>query len=172
MTDIVFRESTPPPVEQPKVHLPDPEPNKERVTTGEDDNEPVELRDTGGRSVVLDALNIHEDTNSIPEEDKVNLQEVKDYVLEIVKTKGLAPTVSAFKKTLNSLKSEMGLDDEAEPSAILDRIAGVVKAWRNLSFIKDADEKRKIFFELASMKSSKEMNKKVYKIMEDYEVWE
>lgn len=170
--DAVFRSAPPPAVEQPKVDLPEPKLNDQQVESGESDNEPVELRETGGRSVVLDALNIHENVNSLPEEDKADLGEVKAYVLEIVKAKGLSPTVSAFTKTLHGLKEEMGLDKEADPSIVIGRIAGVVKAWRNLSFIKDATEKRRIFFKLASMKSSVEMNREVYKLMNDYQVWQ
>ena len=79
--------------------------------------------------------------------------------------------MSAFTKTLNSLKGEMGLDDEAEPSIVLDRISGVVKAWRNLSFVKDLAEKKRIFFKLAKLNSSEDMNKELFKIMEGYQVW-
>jgi hypothetical protein len=171
VADITFREAPAPAVEQPKVDLPEPEPNNEQVQTGHDDSEPVELRDKGG-SIVLEALNINEDVNSIPSEDRANLQEVKNYVLEIIKTRGIAPTVSSFTKTLNGLKSEMGLAEEAEPSIVLDRIAGVVKAWRNLSFINDGEEKRRIFFKLANLKSSKRMNEEVLKLMENYKVWQ
>jgi len=171
MNDAVFREASPPAVEQPKVDIPEVEVDKSRVSEGESDSELVEFRDTGGRSVVLDALNIHEDVNNLPDKDKADLKEVKDYVLEIVQAKGLTPTVAAFKKTLNSLKGEMGLDEEADPSVVLDRVAGVVKAWRNLSFIKDAEEKKKIFFKLANLKSSKEMNKAVFDLMSKYEIW-
>jgi hypothetical protein len=171
MANVVFRESTPE-VSTPQVKLPEPEINKTEVQSGISDREPVELREQSGHSVVLDALNINEDPNSLPEEDKGNLKEVKDYVLGIVKSKGLSPTVSAFKKTLDGIKGEMGLDKEADPSVVLDRVAGVVKAWRNLAFIKDAEEKQKIFIKLASLKSAKEMNQEVYKIMENYEVWQ
>ena len=159
MDNVTFRESPVPQVEQPK--LPDVPVNDQQVQSGHDDKEPVELRDKGG-SVVLEALGINEDISSLPEEDKGNLTEVKDYVLGIVKAKGLSPTVSAFTKTLNSLREEMGLSDESEPSIVLDRIAGVVKAWRNISFIKDPAEKRRIFFKLAKLKSSEEMNKEVF----------
>lgn len=172
MDKVVFREAPPPAVEQPKADIPEPDVNKEQVESGESDSEPVELRDTGGRSVVLDALGIDENTNSLPAEDKANVQEVKDYVLEIVKSKGLSPTVLSFKKTLDGLKDEMGLDKEAEPAIVLDRIAGVVRAWRNLSFVKDTEEKKRIFFKLANLKSSKEMNKEVFKLMESYQIWQ
>ena len=170
MTDnnITFREAPAPAVEHEEVITPKGEGQR---TTEHDDSEPVELRDREG-SIVLEALNIDEDVNSIPSEDKANLQEVKNYVLEIVKTKGLSPTVSAFTKTLNGLKSEMGLDEEAEPSIVLDRISGVVKAWKNLSFIHDPEEKRRIFFRLANLKSSQEMNKEVFRLMEKQSVWQ
>lgn len=172
MADVVFREAPPPVIEKPKVDLPEPEVNKSHVDSGESDNEPIEFRDTNNRSIVLDALNIDENINNLPAEDRSNLQEVKDYVTGIIKSKGLSPTVGVFKKTLNSLKSEMGLSKESDPAVILDRIAGVVKAWRNLSFIKDAEEKQRIFIKLAGLGSSKEMNKEVFKLMEGYEIWQ
>lgn len=171
MVDVTFRQAPTPAVEQPKSDIPDVEPNKVRVMSGETENEPIEVRETGGRSIVLDALNIDENLINLPVQDKENVNEVRNYVLDIVKSKGLSQTVGSFKKTLDSLKNEMGLDNEAEPSVVLDRIAGVVKAWKNLSFIKDHEEKRKIFLKLAMLDSSEKMNKEVLKLMEDYEVW-
>jgi hypothetical protein len=169
MTDnITFREAPVPVVEHEEI--PTPKGEGQRTVTNPEDNEPVELRDKDG-SIVLEALNIDEDINNLPSEDKGNLQEVKNYVLEIVKSKGLAQTVNSFTKTLNGLKSEMGLSDESEPSIVLDRISGVVKAWRNLSFIKDPGEKRKIFFKLANLRSSQEMNKEVFRLMERQSIW-
>jgi hypothetical protein len=168
--DVTFRSA--PVVSAPTPKGPEPEVNNQQVQSGEDDKEPVELRETHGVSVVLDALGIDDRIDNLPEEDKSNVANVKDYVMEIVKSKGLSPTVGAFKKTIDGLKEDMGLDQEAEPSVILDRIAGVVKAWKNLSFIKDPAEKRKIFFKLAHLTSSAEMNKEVYRQMENYKVWE
>jgi len=170
--DVTFRDAPAPKVEQPKVDVPEPVKDNTRITSGESDREPIELRESGGKSVVLDALNINDNVNNLPEEDKTNLQEVKNYVSEIIKAKGLNPTVGVFKKTLDSLKQEMGLGEEADPSVVLDRIAGVVKAWRNISFIKDAEEKKRIFQKLATMDSSTQMNKEVYKMMEKYKIWE
>jgi len=152
--------------------LPEQPKDNTQVASGESDLEPIEFRETGGRSVVLDALNINENLYSLPEEDKANLSEVKTYVEELIKAKGLSPTVGAFKKTLNELKVEMGLDEEADPAKVLDRIGGVVKAWKNLSFIKDIEEKKKIFLKLSTLSSSQDMNKEVYKLMEKYEIWQ
>lgn len=167
--DATFRSAPAP--EAPASNLPEPEVNNQGVMQQADDTEPIEMRDTGGRSVVLDALNIDENTNSLPEDDKGKITDVKEYVMGILKAKGLSPTVSAFKKTLDDVKSEMGLDKEADPARVLDRVAGVVRAWRNLSFIKDPSEKKKIFYKLANLSSSSDMNKEVYKLMNDYEIW-
>lgn len=169
MPDQVFRSAPEP--QQPTPDLPEPEINNEHVTSGESDREPIEIREEGGGSVVLDALNISDKLQVLPEEDKVKVSEVKQYVLKIMETKGLGATVSAFKKTLDGIKSEMDLDAEAEPSIVLDRIAGVVRAWKNLSFIEDTAEKKRIFMRLAKLPSSKEMNKEVYRLMNDYRVW-
>jgi hypothetical protein len=169
LSNAVFREA--PVVEAPKQAPPEPEVNKEHVVSGETDIEPIEVREEGGGSVVLDALNITDKLQVLPEDDKGKVADVKDYVLKIVKQRGLSPTVGAFKKTLDSIKGDMELDSEADPAIVLDRIAGVVRAYRNLSFITDPSDKRRIFMRLAKMGSSSEMNKEVYKIMNEYEVW-
>ena len=167
--DQVFRSAPEPP--QPKASVPDVEVNKDHVISGEVDIEPIEVREEGGGSVVLDALNISDTINVLPQEDQAKVGDVKQYVLKIMESKGLGETVGAFKKVLNEVKGEMGLDQEAEPSIVLDRIAGVVRAWKNLSFISDPQEKKSIFMKLANMKSSADMNKEVFRIMENFKVW-
>lgn len=167
--DVAFRA---PVINEPQAPLPEVENDLNRPVSGESDREPIEIRETEGRSIVLDALGITDDPSILPEIDKMNLFEVKGYVMEVMKSKGLGETVGAFKKTMNELKNEMGLDNEAEPSIVLDRIAGISKAWRNLSFLTDPQEKRRIFFRLANMKSSREMNHEVYKMMEKRSVWQ
>jgi hypothetical protein len=171
MIDSTFRSAPAPAVETPASTLPEPEINNQGVMQQADDSEPIELRDTGGRSVVLDALNIDENTNNLPDDDKTKVNDVKEYVMGILKSKGLSPTVNSFKKALDEVKGEMGLDKEADPAIVLDRVAGVVRAWRNLTFIKDLSEKKRIFMKLANLKSSEDMNREVYKLMNDYEVW-
>jgi len=170
MGNVVFREA--PQKSEPVTmakDLPKQPKDNTKVENEISDKEPIEL---SGRNLVLEALNISDDINNLPTEDKGNVQEVKNYVEEIIKAKGLSPTIGVFKKTLEGLKSEMGLSDEAEPSIILDRIAGVIKAWRNLSFIKDTEEKQRIFIKLAALPSSVAMNKEVLRLMEKYEIWQ
>ena len=169
--NVTFREAPPPVVEQPKVDLPDPEPNRTQSASALDENEPIELSEANGQSLVLNALDINDDINNLTSDDKADLGEVKQYVIDVIKAKGLPETVASFKKSLNSLKSEMGLDQEADPAVVIERIAGVVKAWRNLTFIKDPTEKRSLFMKLANMKSVQDMNREVFKAMENYKVW-
>jgi len=169
MSDVTFRSAPEP--QAPEIPAPDVEVDKTHPISGESDIETIEIREEGGGSVVLDALNISDPVSVLPEEDKAKLGEVKEYVLKIMESKGLGATVGAFKKVLGEVKTEMGLDQEAEPSIVLDRIAGVVKAWRNLSFLTDPTQKKQIFMKLANMKSSGEMNKEVYRLMNEYKVW-
>lgn len=172
MPDAVFR-SAPDVQDTPEVQeaAPETELPKDRALSGESDREPIEIREEKGQSVVLDALNISDPIDVLPEEDKSKVADVKQYVLDVMESRGLGATVASFKKVLDEVKEEMGLDREAEPSIVLDRISGVVRAWKNLSFIKDPSEKKSIFMKLANMKSSADMNREVYRLMNQYKIW-
>ena len=156
-----------PEVSQPKVKLPDPKLNEVGAEENIGDLEPIE----NGQQAVLEALGIDDAIHHMPVSDQDNLGEVKQYVYDILERKGLSPTVGSIKKALTELKEEMGFDQEVEPSVILDRIGGIVKAWRNLSFIKDPQKKRSLFMKLAKLKSSKEMDEFVFRESEVSHVW-
>lgn len=161
-----FRSVTPE-VTQSSERLPDPKPN---LVGGEQefkDLEPVE-----GDSVVLKALGIDDNVQNLPSEEQENVQEVKNYVMDILKSKGVMNSQTNFNQTLSSLKEQMGLAEETEPSIILDRIGGVVKAWKSLSFVTDMKEKRGILMKLARMESSHDMHREVFKVMEQRKVWQ
>lgn len=136
------------------------------------DSEPLEIREERGGDIVLESLGIDDSISNLPQEDRENVSEVKSYIKEIIKSKGMSDTVGNFKKTLDTVKSEMGLDPEADPQTVLDRIGGVVKAWKELSFISNPKEKRSFFMKLARMESSSEMNRLVYQEMEKRKVWQ
>lgn len=149
--------------------LPDPDPNTVGASYDEQDIEPIDLDNS---HLVLDALGIDEELDSIPEEDLENLEETKKYILDIIAKRGDSPTMGAFKQTLNDIKAEFGLSESSDPSTVLDRIGGVVKAWKNLSFVSDPKDKRRIFMQLAKAPDSKSMNKIVFTEMERYQVWQ
>lgn len=122
--------------------------------------------------VALESLGINDDPEVMPEVDRENLAEMTTYIKAILKTKGIAETRDNFTNALNDLKFDMGLDPQAEPSVVLDRIAGVVKSWKEISFIKNPQEKRALFMKLARLPSSKEMNKVVFEEMQRAKIWQ
>jgi hypothetical protein len=166
--DTVVRTYTPP---VPQETLPEPETNKVGAETNPEDIEPVDLMESRGIDVTLEALGIDDQIENLPEESQENLKEVRGYVLDILKQRGVTPTKTSFKQTLDSLKWEMGLDPDADPEVVLDRIGGVVKSWKELSFIRDPKEKRVLFMRLARAQSSSEMNKLVFEEMEKKKIW-
>lgn len=167
MSDTVFRSSTPE-VSQPTPNLPEPKPNNVGAEMDVESIRPVENKAVA----VLGAMGISDDLNVMPPDDRGNLDDVAQYVSDIIDKRGLSQTPKSYEKVLSDLKEEMGLDADAEASIVLDRIGGVVKAWKNLSFIKDAKQKRGIFMKLARLESSKDMNRAVLELMNEHEVWQ
>ena len=151
-----------------------PEPKKNNVGAEESPIEvPLEVREEeSGKDIVLEALNIDDDIHNLSSDDQDNVSEVKKYIFDIIKARKLSSTVATFKKTLSDLKGEMGMSDETDPSEVLDRVAGVVKAWKNMSFISDQAEKRRLFMQLAKCENSKEMNRIIFQAMENRKVWQ
>lgn len=119
----------------------------------------------------LESLGISDDPEVMPEQDRENLGEMTNYVKSILKSRGVEATRANFEKTLNEVKYEMGLDPDTEPSLVLDRIAGVSRAWKDMSFIKNPQEKRALFMKLARQTDSKAMNRLVFEAMQDHKVW-
>ena len=157
---------------EPSTPLPESEPNRAGAEESIGSIEPLELREDRGGDIVLEALGIEEDVAALPEEDQDNMKEVKKYVKDIMKAKGIESTFGNFKQTLDSLKYEMGLADNADPQVVLDRIGGVVRAWKQLSFISNPAEKRSLFMRLAKQPSSKDMNRIIFDEMEARSVWQ
>lgn len=165
-TTFTVREAPEIPSEQ---SIPEPqEPHKDDLSHHYEE-EPVELAKEG--EVVLQAMGIDDIVHNMPAEDQENVLEVGRYVRNIIDKRGLEPVGSSYKRVLEDIKIDMGLDKDAEPAIVLDRIGGVVKAWRDISFVKDSREKRALFMKLARLQSSKEMNKLVFEEMERGKVW-
>lgn len=128
------------------------------------------LEGTDGQNV-LEAFGIQEDTMNLPDEDRTNLVEVEQYVRDIIQSTGKSPTRGTFNRVLSDLRGEVGLDSDADPAVVLDRIAGVARGWKAISFITDPKEKRSILKKLAKQPSSSAMNKLVFEEMNRKEVW-
>lgn len=165
MSDALFRTgsvATPPPPADPHV------PNVQGAALDLGAEEPVEGEQA--EYAVLSALGI-EDAQGIPEEDQANLAEATEYVLEIVKQKGATPTQSTVRRALDSLKEELELDLAAEPGVVLERLAGTVRAWKGLSFVRDGAERRRLMMKLARLPSAKAIDEALFREMEERSVW-
>lgn len=125
-----------------------------------------------GDGTLLKILEVGSNINNLPEAEQSNINEIEGYIYDALEKRGVAPTESNLRGEITKLKYDMGLDPQATPEAVLDRIGGVVKAWKGLSFIKDPGEKKQIFFKLANAQSSKQMNEIVFKAMENHTVWQ
>jgi len=169
MSNTVFRTTSDP---VPPIPGPEEEPNKQGAEYELEDIEPIDEREKRNGDIVLETLGINEDIKSLPEEDRGNLKEVKDYVLQVVKSRGLKENYASFQKVFREIQEDFGLEPEAEPSVILDRIGGVTKAWKSLTFVKDPADKRRIFMKMSRARSSSEMNKILFQEMENYKVWQ
>ena len=117
-------------------------------------------------------MGITDEINNIPSEDREYHNEVKEYVMKIIDKKGLTPTQTTFNSVLNGLKEDMGLSQESDPSVVLQRIGGVINAWKNVSFIKSPEEKRSIFMKLGKANSNEEMNRIVFEAWERAKIWQ
>lgn len=147
-----------------------PTPERDRSADFEEsvtDLAPIE--DNG--SSTLQAMGFDEGVEALPTEDRENLQEVESYLKSILNKRGLSPTVGNLQKGLKEVKESMGLDEDADPQVVLDRVGGIAKSWKNLSFVKDAKEKRSIFMKLSKLKTSQEMDNFVYEQMNKDKVW-
>lgn len=131
-------------------------------------HEPV----TDADQATLAALGIADDFANLPENEQTNVRAVTEYIQAVIEQKGWSPTQGSFIKALDNLRQEMELDAQADPIKTLDRIGGVVRAWRDLSFIGEPAEKRVIFMKLARLGTSGEMHREVFKIMNDRKVWQ
>lgn len=156
-----FREPAP---EKPVTES--PEPNKYGY-----EETPEELRPAEDEQDVLEALGVGDNVRNLPTEDYQDLQELKGYLKSYMEEKGLPQTIRGMQKGIESLKEEFGLHQEADPQAVIQKIGGIARSWKELSFVQDVEERRKILIKLIGASSRKEMDKIIFKEMEDRKVW-
>jgi hypothetical protein len=134
------------------------------------DLEPIE----GDRAsqTILEALGVDDLIRNLPDEDRSNLDEIRNQIMEILKLKGVAPTTGSMKRYLEQLRESMDIDPDTEPARVLSKIGGVVKAWKSLSFVTDPKERRSIFMRLARQPDSKAMDRVVLEEYEKRKVWQ
>lgn len=148
-----------------------PESNNQGANVDLPSSEPIELREERSGDVLLESLGIQEDVKALPEKDKENLKEAKNYIYDLMKVDGLKNTVGSFKKTLDKVMGQMDLSSDTEISIVLDKIGGLVKAYKSISFIADPKERRALFMKMARQTDSKAMDKIALEAMEARMIW-
>jgi len=143
-------------------------PNEKGASENVGDLEPV----NDGDVAILDALGIDDSLDNLPDEDIGNLADARNYIEGIMEQRGLPKTQGGYKKAMSYVKEKLDIDAEAEPSFVLKKLGGVVRAWGGLSFVSDPAEKRSMFMKLARMQSSDEMESYLLKAMESKRVWQ
>lgn len=143
-------------------------PNERGAQENIGDLEPVENAD----STVLSALGIDDSLENLPDEDRGNLADARGYIEGIMEQRGLPKTQGGYKKAMEYAREKLDIDAEAEPSFVLKKLGGIVRAWKGLSFVSDPSEKRSIFMRMARMNSSDEMESYLMKVMESKRVWQ
>lgn len=169
MADTYFRGEPSQTINIPVETSPDPEPNRRGAEQSLPDMEPVEPGKAD--SVVLSALGIDDSPKNLPDEEQENLSELRGYINEMMKSKGVAPTVGAYKRFLEETKQSMGIDRDADADVVLNKIGSVVRSYKSLSFISNPKERRAVFMQLARQPDSISMDNLIYKEMEKRRVW-
>jgi len=130
-----------------------------------------ELRPAENEQDVLEALGILDDVRNIPSEDQEDLKELKSYLTSYLEEKGLSQTIRGMQKGIERLKKEFDLDEEADPQAVIKKIGGVARSWKELSFVRDLEERKQILVKLMSASSKREMDRIIFEEMERRSVW-
>jgi len=167
MTETIFRTPEVQTAPEPVLEGLEPEPNIYGIDADLGDSEPVENYE----EATLKSIGVDDEISNLSDEDKSFLLDSSQYIIGLVKEKGLPITQRSFDRVLNDIRIELGIDMEAEPSRVLNRIGGMVSAWRDISFIKDPKERRSLFMKLSRLQSSDEMNRLVFEEMEKRKVY-
>jgi len=132
--------------------------------------EPVEGE--GAESTVLNVLGIPEELKNLAPDDRESLQESTNYLKRYLSQRGLDPTASNFKRALDNVKLQLGMDYDVSGNVVLQRLGTLTKAYKDLAFISDPKEKRSILMKLARQPDSKSINRVLFEEMERRKVWE
>ncbi len=168
MVDTTFRQISNEPAAETRLYQDGPKDNKVGPST---DIMPEPIESEGMPQVVLDVLGIEGNVKDLPSAELSGLREISAYLEEQLTQSGKVPSALTIGRKLDEIRSELDMDDQTEASVVLDRLSGVVKAWKGLGFMTDPAQKRAMFMKLAKCKDSKEMHKLVFKNYESSGAW-
>lgn len=122
-----------------------------------------------GESEILSLLGVEEPKDALPEEVQDYVDEINDAIEFLIEKRNLEPSRKTYKQLLDEMRSDMGINENAESMFALEKIGKTLKAWEDISYIRDMTVRKDLFTKLAQAGSSKEMDRIVLKALEDYE---
>jgi hypothetical protein len=154
----------------------EPEPITEKSEPIEADqnireDSPEDFRPIESEQDILEALGIADDVKILPSEDRQDLQELKEYLASYMEEKGLSQTIKGMQKAIQNLKKDMGLHEDADPQAVIKKIGSVARSWKEISFIRDLDDRKKILVKLIGSSSKAEMDRIIFNEMSERKIW-
>jgi hypothetical protein len=117
---------------------------------------------------VLGMIGLGDVFNELPLNEKAQIKTIADTLDSLVSKRGLQNTPEVYEKLFRELRDDMGIDVNTDPAILLTKLGETLSAWRDLSFIRDAEVKQDLFIKLARAKTSKEMDSIVLETMEKY----
>lgn len=144
---------------------------KENKVGAEENIDDIELVEDTDR-FILDSLGVDDQVRNLPDEDKDYLSEVSAYLKDSLKKDGVTPTKGALQRAFDKFKESIGLDPDTEPSVAIKKMGGLMKSWKSISFIKDLDERKKLFSKLSQVDSVEKMDQMIFEEMNKKHIWE
>lgn len=162
MSDSTFRTASDTPSELPQPNTP-----RDDTAVEQDMSDLAPVSD----DALLEALNLEEAADELPVEAQQDIKEINQYIKDVMKEKGRSDTSASFNKTLDEVKEMVGLDEQASPDVVIERVGALIKSYKAISFVRDAKERRSLFMKLAKMDSPEAMDKLVFEEMNKRQVW-
>lgn len=117
---------------------------------------------------ILGLIGLGDVFKNLPSNEKGYIKAIGDTLDSLVDKRGLNRTTGVYNRLLGELREDMGIDPDTEPAIVLDRLGKTLSAWRDVSFMRDPSERRRVFMKLARANTSKEMDSIILDTMEKY----
>lgn len=83
--------------------------------------------------------------DTLPEETKVNIGTIDQYINRLLETKGLKSTTEAYRHEFSSLKRSLGISNDSTIESTIERISKYIDAEKMIKGIKGMDEDRILY---------------------------
>lgn len=104
----------------------------------------------------------------LPETERDYIKSISDTLNSLIAKRGLQANSDVYKRLLTELKDDMEIDADTEPVIALEKLGKTLNAWRDVSFMRDSGDRRRIFMKLARAETSRDMDRIILDTMEKY----